>query len=132
MAGRPVGATSDQVIIDIAPELESPEFARRILDVCIEFWQPHHAHVGRDEVMRMLNQPPGDVRIGWLTYLTEPDAGNYLPNDILTERIQSGLLIKAAELPGHQSDAGSIKSMRGILDALGPHGFLRNPQKKFE
>jgi hypothetical protein len=118
------------VIIDIAPELESPELARRILDVCIEFWRPHHAHVGRDAVMRMSNQPPGDVRIGWLTYLTDPNAADYLPNDIRSERIQSGLLVKAAELPGHQSDIGSIEGMRGILDALGPHGFLMNPQRK--
>jgi len=128
--GTPNIRSSNNSIIEFSPDLESAESARNILEASIEFWQPHHAHVGRYEVEKMLNQPVGDAHIGWITYLSDLNAQGALPSGIRGERFNSGILIQAAELPGYQGDAQDIEQMRRILDALAPYGFLKNPQKR--
>lgn len=124
-AGRPDSQSSNQVIIAISPELESPQTARTILELCVRFWEPKYAFVGRSEVQNLLNQPVGSVRIGWLTYLSDATARRHLPSDIRTEQLSSGILIHASDSPGFASDTQDIERMRRILDALNPHGLLR-------
>jgi hypothetical protein len=124
-AGTPHGRSSDQVIIEISPEFESVEIAKAILEISVEFWQPFCAFVGRTVVQRALNQPVGSVRIGWLTYLSDVSAQQYLPHDVRSERLFSGLLIYSSALPGFEDDIQGIEAMRKIIDRLSPHTFLK-------
>jgi|HubBroStandDraft_1064217.scaffolds.fasta_scaffold21849_1 hypothetical protein len=128
--GTPHIWSSNNSIIEFSLDLESVESAKKILEESIEFWQPHHAYAGRYEVEKLLNQPVGNVRIGWLTYLADLNAQGALPDDIQCRRLNSGILIQATELPGYQCDAQDIEQMRRILEALAPDGYLKNPQKK--
>jgi hypothetical protein len=76
-----------------------------------------------------LDQPIGDIRIGWLTYLTDLNVRNFLPQDVHTESYYSGILIQIAESPVSENNVQGIEKMREIISVLGPHGFLQNPKK---
>ena len=124
-AGRPDNESSNQVIIAISPELESVQTAKTILEICVKFWEPNYAFVGRAEVQNLLKQPVGSIRIGWLTYLSNAAVQRHLPDDIRTEQLSSGTLIYSSDHPGFASDTQDIETMRRILGALNPSGLLR-------
>ena len=128
--GGPQARATNSCVMGLSPGLESVESARTLLGLSVDFWNPHNAYVGRYEVQRLLKQPVADIKIGWLTYLTDVTAQEIVPSDIHTERFYSGVLIRATEAPGHKDDLESLENMRRVLSALGPKILSpRSPQK---
>jgi hypothetical protein len=126
-AGSPSKRQANSVIVEFSPSVESNECARAILDLCVAFWQPHHAFAGRAAVQRTLNQQPGAVRIGWLTYLADSAASQFLPAHIRWQPLGPGLVIQTSAIPGFVNDALGIDNMKRVLVALAAHGLLSGP-----
>ena len=115
------------VDIKVSPELESPDFLRALLDNTILFWKPASGLVTRAAMHKVVRQPIGEVDVGWLTYLSNPDAVRALPASVSSYLLADGIVVQAAERPGHADDPEYVRSVLCVRDALEPHGFLRDP-----
>lgn len=123
------GRNADNAIIHITPEFESDDVARKLLDIAVSFWKPHHATVARSEIDNLLRQPIGDVRIGWLTYFSDAGVLNHFPSDMRAEKFQSGVLVQMNTGPISAADKDGVDSLREAIKRLQPTGILMNPKK---
>jgi hypothetical protein len=124
------GRNADSVIIHIAPNFESESVVRKLLDISVSFWSPHHATVTRSEIDNQLGQAIGDVRVGWLTYFSDTKILDYHSAIFSAEKYKSGVLIQASDGPISAADEGEVERIRKVIRELEPTGVLRNPKKK--
>lgn len=117
----------NRVDIKVSPGLESPDFLRALLDNMTLFWGPASGLVTRAGMHKVVRQPVGEVDVGWLTYLSNPDAVRALPASVSSYLLADGVVVQAAERPGHADDPEYVRSVLRVRDALEPQGFLRDP-----
>jgi hypothetical protein len=121
---------ADSVIIHISPDFESEDVARKLLDISVSFWLPHHATVTRSEIDGLLRQPIGDVRVGWLTYFSNMDILHHLSDDNFARKFKSGVLVQLGDRSISAADEDSIGKLRRLIKKLEPTGLLNNPKKR--
>ncbi|RUL78247.1 hypothetical protein EKH80_05280 [Dyella choica] len=124
------GRNLDNVTLHLAPEFESEEVARKLLDIAVSYWTPHHATVTRSEVDNLLRQPIGDVRIGWLTYFSNADVLNHLSPKHTANGFKSGALVQVNDGPISAANGDGVERIRKVIEELEPTGLLQNPKKK--
>ncbi len=120
----------DFVILNVSPELETPEFLRRLLEHTVQFWHPDWGTITQGAVEDILQQPIGDVSVGWLTYFDHPAVAGVLPPSVSSYPLAGGLVVQAAERPGMAEDAEYVRRLVQIRDTLEPRGFLRDPRER--
>ena len=107
------------------PARRSPEFAEKVLRLTIQQWRPLAADLTSSWFD---NAIPGTdaMRVGWLTYLTDPRVPSILPSGAQYERFADGILIR---LDGETFDRNpeQIAQAIGIRDALAAAGLLNMP-----
>ena len=114
----------NMVDITVSPGLATPEFLRGLLEQTVAFWRPADAAVTRTKVSLLLEQPIGEARPGWLTYIADPTVAGAVPRDMPHEPLADGILIQAADRPGKEDDAAYVARLIRLRDALRPAGFL--------
>jgi hypothetical protein len=129
LVGVPHNRLSSSAIVEMSPQMESASGAKKLLELSVDFWSPSSAFAGRTAVQRLLNQPPGAVRVGWVTYLSEIRAKTWLPPGVRCEQYGPGILIYASDSPGYEDDVKSLDSMRRTIDSLAAQDFLRGHAK---
>lgn len=129
-AGSHMNYSPDCAVIQISDGLVSPVVAKAIFKTAIAYCRADFGYSIRSDVIPLIGQPNGQKRIGWLTYLDDPQVINYLPGNIPVEPFNSGVIIQAGEAPCKPEDVESVDKLRQILSALEPHGLLFPPQIK--
>lgn len=84
----------------MSPELESPQFLRALLDNAVLFWKPYWGTVIRSAMYDVDDQARRTVRVGWLTYLSDPGTACVLPPSASWYPLADGIVVQAAEQPG--------------------------------
>jgi hypothetical protein len=126
------GASVDSVLIHMALDFESESIARKLLDISVSFWTPHHSIVNRSEVDVALRQPIGDIRIGWLTYFSDASVLDHIHSDNLAEKFKAGALVQVGDKPASLSDGDNVERLRVAVKELEHTGLLMNPKKKIK
>lgn len=120
------------LLIDFVPALENPVFLEKVFCHAIGYWTPNHAVLARPSYDDALDQPIGDIRPGWLTYMKGTDALPYIPERCTAEPLHEGILIRTLKRLPDTADAEIIPILKQLRDALEPHGILKNPKKRMK
>lgn len=118
----------DFVILNVSPELETPEFLRTLLEHTVQFWHPDWGTISHSFVYDLLQQPIGDVSIGWLTYFDRPAVAGVLPPSVSSYPLAEGLVVQAAERPGTAEDPAYVSQLLLLRNTLKARSFLRDPR----
>lgn len=124
-----IGASGakDAVAIYIARQYESEEFVRRLMETCLDYWEPDAAFVSRGAIDDKLNQPLGSKYVGWLTYLSDVhwvSGKTGLPPDVTVEVRHSGVLIQVGHIPIASDDNDAVDKLRHTVSTLEELGYL--------
>lgn len=118
----------NSVIIRFPASLEDPEFVASIFKLTIEYWSATHGTVSRAEFDDALDQPVGEIRVGWLTFIPRTEVQAHLPPGAVLEPCNGGVVVRvSAEIPSGRNQA-AVAGLRSVLMTLGPLGLLRNPR----
>ncbi len=120
----PFDDSPNRVVLTISPEIETPELLRNVFELTAQFWRPQRGMITRPEIRDLLDQPAGEVKPGWLTYIANPEVASALPADITHRPYLDGVVIQAAEQPGRSDDAEYVRKVLRIRNLLRSKGLL--------
>ena len=109
---------ANRIDIGLSPELEATDLLRILLDNMVHFWKPDMGVITRAAMHKAVTQPLGDVRVGWLTYLSNPAAARVLPASMFWYALEDGIVVQAAERPGFSDDADYVRKVMLVRDTL--------------
>jgi hypothetical protein len=121
------GRSGDSVIVRVPSIVGRDSFARGLLEILVGFWRPRHA-VLTDEILDdALDQPIGDVRVGWVTYFSDKEVLRYLPPGV-DVRVNGREVFVGVE-GGYSISENSqgFNWICAIIKALAPTGLLKSP-----
>lgn len=103
--------------IDAGAELYSRDVGRAIIDATIVSWDPLWATWTSNELRRAQQPAPGDIVVGWETYLAWPGAvaSKVLPPEVAIESVGQGVLIAIGDDP----TTVSVAVATAVRDGLG-------------
>lgn len=122
----------NNVIISLTKANENYDFVNSLFAETIRFWSPHHALVKRQSYSESLQQPAGDIRVGWLTYIKSAEVAPFVPAQCTAESFHEGTLIRALPQVPSRSGEEIIPTLLEIRDALNARGILANPRKRLK
>lgn len=127
--GKADKGSVNSVIVRLPESLEAPQFVAELFHTVAVFWTATHGSASRPWFDDLLDQPIGDVRVGWLTYVPDPNAAASVPVGFQAERLGEGALIRLEGPVPAAEDRVALQSLVRLRDALDPKGFLRNPRR---
>lgn len=117
----------NSVIIRLPATMEKSDFVVGLFKEVLTFWAPSHGSVSRPAFDDALDQPVGDIRVGWLTFLPRTDAAAHVSVGRL-EECCGGLLVRLSEHIPSARDGEALRSLFALKAGLETAGLLRNPR----
>ena len=126
--GKLDARAANSVIVRLPASLEQPEFVASLFRQTIEYWSATHGTVSRARFDDALDQPVGDIRVGWLTFIPRAEAARYLPAGVTFELCSGGVLVRLSKEIPSETDQEAVAKLRSLQVVLEPLAFLRNPR----
>ncbi|WP_374516792.1 hypothetical protein [Undibacterium squillarum] len=121
---------SVNTLIIRCPNSHPGDYFAKLLRALVKYSDPLHAHCWSQAFGERINQPVGDIYIGWLTYLSDGRVAEPLKDIAATETFWSGVLIETTNLHDFSMNEQVIANALAIVGRLGGMGFLTNPSRR--
>jgi len=121
-AGGTRSVSPDLVIIRCYDDSVSSKDIFDIFRMSIEFWHPSDGSASREIFYKETQRSIGELSVGWLTYIKNPDALANVPAQFRTDRVDGGVLVKISEeIPaaGDKVIIFSIETLKMVLQQAG-------------
>lgn len=106
------------------------EYFAKLLGMLVEYTKPCHAQCWSHALSERINQPVGDIYVGWSTYLADESASKPLNDMAVVMPLGEGVVIEAADLQDFSLSEQVIAKVLAVIDRLGGMGFLANPRRR--
>lgn len=126
--GKDDGRAVNSVIVRVPASMEGDEPVVDLFRAVADFWSATHGSGSRPVFDDVLDQPVGDVRVGWLTLVPNAAAAAYVPAGFRSEPLGSRLLIRREGPAPQAGDEAAMQALIRLRHVLEPHGLLRNPR----
>ena len=123
---NPKAIMPESIVFNFSGE-KPRSFYAKLLSALVRYSDPHHAVCDSWALSQRKKQPVGDVRIGWLTYLSDPRAAGFLQDIAVVSPLGKGILVQISDLQEFSLEESVIAKIRVIVDRLGEAGLLANP-----
>lgn len=112
------------VILRIPHDIYDTTMIVGLVRASIEFWSPSYGTVTRPIYDDFLQQPIGEVRVGWLTYLARFSGEPRLLMPAATEKVLDGLLVFAQRDLPRIDDLEFVRKLKEVHEELNKAGVL--------
>jgi hypothetical protein len=127
--GKDDARAVNSVIGRVPASMEGDELIVDLFRAMADFWSATHGSCSRPVFDDVLDQPVGDVRVGWLTLVPNAAAAAYVPTGFRSEPLGSRLLIRREGPAPQAGDEAAVQALIHLRHVFEPHGFLRNPRR---
>jgi len=103
----------------------------RLFKETILFWQPQYAIISRGSLVLKSEQLRSDIPIGLITYFSDVNVKNYVPDEYICENFNGGVIVKLPVTLSQEDDDKIVKSIVTLWKVLKPQGCLeKNKHRK--